>query len=154
MMDDLADELQAEIMNEIRKRYGSTIIEHWQKPCNWGIMNNADGYGKITGPCGDTMEMSVKIRDSAIEKCTFDTDGCGTTIACASIVTEMATGKTIGEARQINQTVVLKFCGGLPDDDQHCALLAANTLQKAIDDYEEKKREPWKKFYTKRSRDE
>lgn len=148
-MGDFGDELQAEIMDEIKKRYSPTVIGHWQKPRNWGIMADAEGYGKVTGPCGDTVEISLKVKDRTIQKCTFDTDGCGTTIACASIITEMVTGKTVIEARRINESSIIEFCGGLPEDDRHCARLAANTLQKALDDYDEKRSEAWKKYYAK-----
>jgi nitrogen fixation NifU-like protein len=145
--DESVREMQEEIMGEIRKKYSATVIENWQNPRNWGVMHDADGYGKITGPCGDTMEISIKVKDGIITRCTFDTDGCGTTVACASVITEMATGRTILEARRIDQEKILRSCGGLPEEDQHCALLAANALQKAIDDYGAVKREPWKRSY-------
>lgn len=148
-LDKPVEEIQEEIMEEIKKNYSPIVIDHWQNPRNRGIMHDADGHAKITGPCGDTMEISIKIRDQKIIKCTFDTDGCGTTITCASIITEMATGKTIREARQINQKKMLEFCGGLPDESQHCALLSANTLQKALDDYDMIKNEPWRRLYKK-----
>lgn len=147
MKNNFAEKLQEKIMQDLRRIYSAKVINHWQRPINWGIMNNADGYGKITGPCGDTMEMSIKVKNNKIIKCTFDTDGCGTTIACGSIVTEMVKGKTIKEARKITQNKVLQFCGGLPAEDKHCVLLAANTLQKAIDDYELIRNEPWKRLY-------
>ena len=134
-------------MQDLRRIYSEIVINHWQQPRNWGIMNNASGYGKITGPCGDTMEISITVEDNKIIKCTFDTDGCGSSIACGSIITEMAKDKTVEEARKINQNKVLQFCGGLPEADKHCALLAANTLQKAIDDYGVAKNEPWKRLY-------
>ncbi|MBA7677802.1 hypothetical protein ES703_86066 [subsurface metagenome] len=75
-------------------------------------MNNADGYGRITGPCGDTVEISIMVKNNEIVKCTFDTNGCGTTIACSSIITEMATEKTVIKAKKITQKVILDFCGG------------------------------------------
>jgi len=134
-VEDFAQALQSEIMRQVRDVYSPVVIDHWQNPRNWGIMGDADGYGKIAGPCDDTMEISIKIRDGKIVKCTWDTDGCGTTIACASIASEIAVGKTIAEARKINQQVMLEYCGGLPKENEHCALLAANTLQSAIDDY-------------------
>jgi nitrogen fixation NifU-like protein len=146
-LDKFAEELQSQIIKDIKKRYSQRVIEHWQHPKNWGIMNNADGYGKITGPCGDTMEISIKVKDNKIVKCTYDTDGCGTTIACGSIITEMAVGQKIVTVRKINQKTILDYCGGLPKEDQHCALLAADTLQNAINDYESTKTEAWKKFY-------
>ena len=148
-LDKFAEDIQSQIMKDIEKNYSKKVIEHWKNPKNWGIMNDADGYGKITGPCGDTMEFSIKIKDNIIIKCTFDTDGCGTTIACASIMTEILTGKTISYARSITQASVLNTCGGLPEDSKHCALLAANSVQATIRNYEETKNEPWKKLYKK-----
>lgn len=136
MRNKFAEKLQKKIIRDLRCIYSARFVDHWWRPKNWGIMNNASGYAKITGPCGDTMEISVKVENDQIIKCTFDTDGCGASIACGSIVTEMAEGKLIRNARNITQKKILQFCGGLPEEDQHCALLAANTLQKAIDDYE------------------
>ena len=149
MKNNFAEKLQEKIMQDLRKIYSEIVINHWQQPRNWGIMNNASGYGKITGPCGDTMEISIRVEDDIIIKCTFDTDGCGTTVACGSIITGMANGKTIKKARKITQEKVLQSCGGLPEEDKHCALLTASTLQKAIDDYEMVKNEPWKRLYSR-----
>lgn len=148
-MDAFGDELQDRIMKDIRERYSPTVVEHWQHPRNWGIMDGADGYARVTGPCGDTVEISLKVSDRKVSACTFDTDGCGTTVACASIITEMVTGKTVVEARRIDETAVLEFCAGLPAEDRHCARLAATTLHKALDDHEEKRRDAWKKLYAK-----
>ncbi len=147
MKNNFAERLQEEIIQDLRRIYSEIVINHWQQPRNWGIMNNASGYGKITGPCGDTMEISIMVENNKIIKCTFDTDGCGSSIACGSIITEMVKGKAVAEARKINQNKVLQFCGGLPEADKHCALLAANTLQKAIDDYGATANEPWKRLY-------
>jgi nitrogen fixation NifU-like protein len=148
-IENIADELQKQIMAEVKKRYSPKVIQSWQHPQNWGIMHDADGYGKVTGPCGDTMEISITVTQGTIRRCTFDTDGCGASIACGSIITEMATGKTIDHARTIDQERVLKFCGGLPDESKHCALLAARTLKNAIRDYEKNKQSPWRKYYEK-----
>jgi nitrogen fixation NifU-like protein len=136
MNDDFVKKLQDKIIRDLKKVYAPKVLWHWQHPQNWGIMNDADGYGKVTGPCGDTMEISIKVENKRIVRCTFDTDGCGSSIACASIVTEMAMQLTISKAKEITQTRVLEYCGDLPEEDRHCALLAASTLQKAIEDYE------------------
>jgi nitrogen fixation NifU-like protein len=146
---DFAEKLQEMILQELRKTHSEVVIAHWRKPKNWGIMNNADGYGKITGPCGDTMEVSIRVRNDIIVQCTYDTDGCGTSIACGSVITVIAKGKTIASARRITQKQVLQFCDGLPEEDQHCALLAADTLHKAIVDYETSKNEAWRRLYRK-----
>lgn len=127
--------------------YSPKVIEHMSRPCNWGIMHKSDGYSKITGPCGDTMEISLRVKNNIIVKCTFDTDGCGATVACGSMITEMATGKSLTIARQIDQNTILEYCGGIPEGNKHCALLAANTLRSAIDDCLRTQEAPWKKLY-------
>ncbi|MFC2062689.1 iron-sulfur cluster assembly scaffold protein [Chloroflexota bacterium] len=80
---------------------------------------------------------------------TFMTDGCGTSIASGSMTADMAKGKDIRQALKIGQQDVLDALGGLPEESQHCALLAANTLKQAIQDYLATKKEPWKKKPTR-----
>jgi len=143
------EELQELVMADARKAYSETVIDHAVNPRNLGDMQGADGFAKVTGPCGDTMEIWVRVRNNAIAGTTFMTDGCGTSIASGSMVTEMAKGKTINEALRITQRNVLDALGGLPEENQHCALLAANTLKAALRDYTAMKREPWKRAYRK-----
>jgi len=132
---------------EMRKVYSETAIEHAMNPRNMGNMDNTDGFARITGPCGDTMEIWLKVRNNIITEATFMTDGCGTSIASGSMVTEIAKGKSVGEVRKISQQDVLNALGGLPEESEHCALLAANTLKEAIKDYLSFKNEPWKRAY-------
>jgi len=75
------------------------------------------------------------------------TDGCGTTIAAGSMITELVKGKTIIQAHKISQQDVLNALGGLPEESQHCALLASNTLKEAIKDYLAFQNEPWKRMF-------
>ena len=135
------------IREEMRKVYSEIAIDHAMDPRNVGNMESADGFAKITGPCGDTMEVWLKVSNETIIEATFMTDGCGTSIASGSMVTEMAKEKSIIEARKINQQDVLSALDGLPEESQHCALLAANTLKAAIRDYLAMKKEPWKRTY-------
>jgi nitrogen fixation NifU-like protein len=141
------DEFQELIKAEMRKVYSETVVDHAMSPRNLRDMENADGFAKVTGPCGDTMEIWLQVKNGSITKATFMTDGCGTTIAAGSMVTEVAKGKSIAEAQKISQQNVLDALGGLPDESQHCALLAANTLKEAIRDYLVIKNEPWKKAF-------
>jgi nitrogen fixation NifU-like protein len=141
------EQLQELVIDEMRENYSEIAIDHAMNPRNVGNMDNADGLARITGPCGDTMEIWLKVRDATITESTFMTDGCGTTIAAGSIVTELAKGKTVVQAQKISQQDVLSALGGLPEESQHCALLAANTLREAIKDYLAFKNEPWKRMY-------
>jgi nitrogen fixation NifU-like protein len=93
------------------------------------------------------MEIWLKVRDGTIAKANFLTDGCGTSIASGSMVTKLAKGKNVAKALKISGKDVLNALGGLPEESQHCALLAANMLKAAIKDYLTLQREPWKRAY-------
>ena len=143
------NELQELILGDARKVYSETVIDHSMNPRNVGNLEDADGFARVAGSCGDTMEIWLKVMDGIITQATFFTDGCGTSIASGSMVTEMVKGKSITEAQKLSQQNVLDALGGLPEESQHCALLAANTLKAAIRDYMTMKKEPWKKAYRK-----
>lgn len=114
-------------------------MERFERPRNYGPLDPWDGHARITGPCGDTMEFWLKVNDRRIAQATFITDGCGPSRAAGSMATELATGKLVKEALQIQQKDVLQALGGLPQESEHCALLAANTLKAAIRDCQERK---------------
>ena len=141
------DKYQELVKEEMSKLYSQTVIDHAMNPRNVGNTEAADGYASVTGPCGDTMDIWLKVKDDTIVKATFMTDGCGTTIAAGSMVTELAKDKSISQALRINQEDVLSALEGLPEESKHCALLAANTLKVAAKDYLALKNEPWKRAY-------
>lgn len=147
--DKLADELNEMVMEDMRKIYSEKVIDRFLHPRNLGRIDDPEGYGKITGPCGDTMEIFLRVVNGRIAEANFMTDGCGTTIVCGGMVTELAKGKSINDAGEITRDVILENLGGLPESDQHCALLAANTLHEALKDYRLIEREPWKRAYRK-----
>jgi nitrogen fixation protein NifU and related proteins len=141
--------LQELILADARNIYSETVVDHAMAPRNLGVMQDADGFGKLTGPCGDTMEIWLKVNNDVIARAAFMTDGCGPSIASGSMVTELVKGKSITEAQKTTQSDVLDALGDLPDESKHCALLAANTLKAAVRDYLATKREPWKRPYRK-----
>lgn len=104
-------------------------------PRNRGALDIFNGHGKITGPCGDTMEFWVNVQNGKIEKVSFTTTGCAPSLAAGSMATCLAEGKAVEDAKTITQKDVLDALESLPEDHQHCALLAANTLNAACDDY-------------------
>jgi nitrogen fixation NifU-like protein len=130
--DDWAAELQEQVIRDMERVYSAKVMELWNKPRNAGSLDYPDGYGQVTGPCGDTMQIWLRVRGDLVTEARFWTDGCGTSIVCGSMVTIMAKGKTLEQAAGINQQAVLDELGGLPEQDQHCALLAANTLRQAV----------------------
>jgi nitrogen fixation NifU-like protein len=143
-------ELEEQIMAELRRTYSPSVIDHWQNPRNFRKLERADGCARNTGSCGDTMEMFVKIKDEKITECTFQTDGCGTTVVCGSVATDLAAGKTFLEALgSVSAAEILRVLGGIPESSAHCAQLASETLRRALADYLYRKNEPWKKDYKK-----
>ena len=114
--------------------FSDTAVSHALDPRNQGGIDQADGYARYTGPCGDTMEIWVKARSGKVEQAGFCTDGCGPSIACGSMVTEMARGLEIDEAMRIGRDDVEAGLGGLPEESRHCALLSAATLKMALED--------------------
>lgn len=133
----------------MQQSFSKTAIDHALNPQNTGELPRANGNARITGPCGDTMEIWVRIENQKIREASFWTDGCGTTIASGSMVTELSKGKPVAQALKIGQQEVLEALDGLPDESKHCALLAANTLKAAINDYLASEKEPWKRLYRK-----
>jgi len=144
------DDPQRLSIEEVRKVYSETVASHATSPRNMGSLSNADGFASMTGPCGDTIELWLKVNSRTISGATFSADGCAATVACGSIITELVKGKTVAEAQRIGQTDIVDALDGLPDGNHHCALLAANTIKAAVTDYVAMEREPWKKAYRNR----
>ena len=116
--------------------YSEKVMDHFTNPRNVGEISNPDGVGEEGHPvCGDMMTFYIKVKDDRLEDVKFKTFGCGAAIAVSSMVSEMAKGKTIDEARKITPELVAKELEGLPKNKFHCSNLGAQALNKAIDDY-------------------
>jgi len=120
--------------------YSSVVMDHFKNPRNVGVIENPDGVGEVGNPlCGDMMTIYLKINDDRIDDIKFQTFGCGSAIAVSSMLTEIAKGKTIAEARKITNKDVADALEGLPKNKLHCSNLGADALQLAIKDYEDRK---------------
>ena len=128
----LLDELQRKIELSEEQIYSKVVIREYRNPSNFGVIDNPDAVGKIKGPCGDTMKISLKIEKLKIKQAFFWTDGCGASIACGSMLTKLLKGKTIKEAADITNEELIKALDGLPKEHMHCSKLAVNTLQTAL----------------------
>ncbi|HBH86219.1 MAG TPA: iron-sulfur cluster assembly scaffold protein [Syntrophaceae bacterium] len=130
------EKITKEMMNllfeKTKSMFSEKVIDYGTNPRNCGTMEKPDGYAKITGPCGDTMEIFLRVKNGRIEDVRYTTDGCITSLAAGSAATVMAKGKEPRECIRINQSSILEHLGGLPDDAKHCALLAATTLHRAL----------------------
>lgn len=119
--------------------YSDKVMEHFSNPRNIGEIENADGVGEVGNPvCGDMMSFYINVKDNKITDIKFKTFGCVAAIAVSSMVTEMAMGKTLDEAKKITKQSVAESLDGLPKQKMHCSNLGADALAKAIEDYERK----------------
>ncbi|MCJ7464031.1 MAG: Fe-S cluster assembly scaffold protein NifU [Thermoplasmata archaeon] len=119
--------------------YSEKVMEHFANPHNVGEIPNADGIGKVGNPqCGDVMWLYIKVKDNIITDIKFKTFGCGAAIATSSMITELARGKTLEEAKKISRQDVADSLDGLPPTKMHCSNLASDALREAIKDYEAK----------------
>jgi nitrogen fixation NifU-like protein len=126
-------------IEEVIRMYSEKVMEHFSNPRNIGEIKNADGVGEVGNPvCGDMMSLYINVKDNKITDIKFKTFGCVAAIAVSSMVTEMAKGKTLEEAKKITKKSVAESLDGLPKQKMHCSNLGADALAKAIKDYESK----------------
>ena len=113
------------------------IEEAVKNPRNLGEMENADAIGTVGSPdCGDMLRMWIKFKEEngrkVIDRATFQSFGCQTAIAVASVATELLTGKTIAEAQSMSGEELAAPLGALPPVKIHCAQLVEGALRSAL----------------------
>ena len=119
--------------------YTEQVMDHFMNPRNMGEMENPDGVGTVgNAKCGNIMRIYIKVEDNVITDVKFKTFGCGAAIATSSKATELVTGKTLDEALQITNKMVMDSLGGLPPVTVHCSVLAEEALHAAIQDYKDR----------------
>ena len=129
-----------------RKEHGeheaiaTEVIERWLRPKNRGAIPDADTFARVTGPCGDTIEIYFKIKNERIEQASYLTSGCPNSAACASVGAELAEGKTLDEVYALTREDIIRLLTSLPDEEQHCAKLVIQTIREAINHYYKKQK--------------
>jgi NifU-like protein involved in Fe-S cluster formation len=121
--------------------YNQKVLEHFRNPRNVGNIENPDGKSTEGSPaCGDMVSVYIKVdKDTKkIRDIKFESYGCASNIATGSIITELAKGKTLEEAKNISWKEASDALGGLPKIKTHCSVLAVDGLRAAIANYEEK----------------
>ncbi len=134
--DELTKKIEEEILKGEREVYTEKTLEEAYNPKNVGELETPSGTARVTGPCGDTLQIHIKIEENKIVDCKFITDGCGASMACGSVVTELVKGKTIEQAPTVGYKDVISVLGGLPEENIHCSVLAVDTLRAALEDCE------------------
>ena len=140
------EEVLAKMMGLLEEKgiehFSETIMNHGMHPGHYGIMNRPDGHAELSGSCGDTVEMSLRVRNNRVEETRFTTDGCFFTVAACDAAASMAEGATLAECLRINQSSILEHLGNMPGDHHHCAELAARVFHRALRDFIIRKKKP------------
>lgn len=133
----LVDAIQLEALDEARQTFGATGFDRWRNPKFRGKLHDPDGFYRLTGSCGDTMEMYIKVdsKSRRVQSVSYVTDGCGSSSVAGSFAAELATGKSFKEIQQLTGKDVINAIGKFPREEEHCAHLAIKTVQKALSSY-------------------
>jgi nitrogen fixation protein NifU and related proteins len=113
-------------------------------------LSNADGCGKKTRECGDTMEIYLVVRNGRVQSASFECNGCLYAVACVNAAVNLVEGMSLDEAWKLSPQMVVDYLESLPPEETHCAEQAIETLRLALADARESERQPWKKLYRRK----
>jgi nitrogen fixation protein NifU and related proteins len=141
------DEIENALREKLQGVYSANTIEHIVHPHNAAGIPNADGFALCGSGCGESMKIWLRVRGDIISDAGFWTDGCAATIACGSMATDLAIGKSATQALAITAPDIANALVDLPQGNLHCAELAADTLRSALKDLLAIQHQPWKRLY-------
>ncbi len=138
-LEDFLNTLQHDSNDEAKNIYGPKGYERWKNPKFHTMVERIDSQAKLTGNCGDSMEMFLTMDGERITDICFKTDGCASSAICGSFAAELAKGKTATEVLDMTGDTILNYIGKFPEKENHCAHLAITTVKEAINVYMAKK---------------
>jgi len=115
--------------------YSDKAITYFLNKTNMGVLPEADQVTELTGHCGDTMKLYLKLEDGRIKDAKIQVLGCPGAIASAMAAMELIRGKTIEEVMEIKDRDIFRMLEEIPDQKQHCIRLTNKTIQKALEEY-------------------
>jgi nitrogen fixation NifU-like protein len=115
-------------------------VYQWLHSLQWKGLEKPDGYACLTGKCGETIEIFLDFNGERVKEAAYDTNGCLSSKVCGALAAQLAKGKTPDELVEITAEYILKLLGEFPKSQEHCAFLAAETLQEALHNYMVKQR--------------
>jgi len=115
--------------------YAEEAIKYYLTRPGWGVLDDATQASQLTGPCGDTMKIFLRLSGETIDEARIQVLGCPGAIASACAMTQMVKGMTLDQALDLKDSDIVREIVDLPDTKAHCVRLAVKTLQKAILEY-------------------
>jgi nitrogen fixation NifU-like protein len=115
--------------------YSQRAIDYYLEQSNMGSLDDADQVSELTGPCGDTMKVYLKLEEGRIQDAKIQVLGCPGAVASAMVAMDLAKGRTVEEALKIKDRDIVRILEELPEQKVHCVRLAVKALEKALKDY-------------------
>jgi nitrogen fixation NifU-like protein len=115
--------------------YSEKAIDYYIEQSNMGSLSDADQVSELTGPCGDTMKVYLKLEEGIIRDAKIQVLGCPGAVASAMVAMDLAKGRTVKEALEIKDRDIVRILEELPEQKVHCVRLAVKALGKALNDY-------------------
>jgi nitrogen fixation protein NifU and related proteins len=110
-------------------------FQDWLNSLQWKALKDPDGHACLTGNCGETIEIFLNFNGERVKEAAYLTNGCISSRVCAALAAHMAHGKTPDQLLDITAQCILGLLGDFPKEQEHCAFLAAETLQEALHNY-------------------
>ncbi len=135
--EDVSDVENKEAVREmlLGSGYSEKAIHYYLEQANMGSLSDADQVTELTGPCGDTMKIYLKVEEGRIQDAKIQVLGCPGAVASAMVAMDLVKGKTLEEALEIKDRDIFRVLEELPDQKIHCVRLAVKTLEKAVNEY-------------------
>jgi nitrogen fixation NifU-like protein len=118
--------------------YSNRAINYYLEKPYIGDINNADWSSEMTGTCGDTMKVFLKMNQDKIEDVRYQVMGCAGAVAAAMASVDLVRGKSLAQARRLGDNDVFNLLEEIPEKKHHCIQLAVKALHKTIDEYTER----------------
>lgn len=118
--------------------YSQKAIDYFLNKAYMGELPQADQVSEMTGSCGDTMKVCLKVEKDVITDIRYQVLGCPGAVASAMAAAELVKGKGLEEARAVNDNDIFNMLEEIPDKKHHCIQLAVKTLHKTLDEYRQK----------------
>jgi nitrogen fixation NifU-like protein len=138
MVDDVHEsdsDLNKKVTRESQLTPIEVSIHRWLHSLQWKGLGEPDGHACLTGKCGETIEIFLNFNGERVKEAAYLTNGCISSRVCAALTAQMANGKTPDELLEITAQSILGLLGEFPKSEEHCALLAAESLQEALHNY-------------------
>jgi nitrogen fixation NifU-like protein len=115
--------------------YSEKAINYFLEKKNMGSLSDADQVSELTGTCGDTMKIYLKVEEGRIKDAKIQVLGCPGAVVSAMAAIDIIKGKTLDEVQGLMDGDIFRMLEDIPVEKTHCIRLTNKTIQKAIKEY-------------------